>query len=138
LPIAQQTEFRHNSARGQYPTRPFSADRRGSLMVNRIVTKASCHGAAEVHHRTRTVRHRRLGRADKRHRRHGIAVVSLVSGGIENLSVGYRHHDVDYEITGEFTNSWPRSSAQRFHRGRAIGDWTGGVAADAGGAWASC
>jgi hypothetical protein len=57
----------------------------------------------------------------------------LVSGGIENLSVGYRHHDVglrDHRRVHQFV---AQILAANDFTGGAIGDWTGGIAADAGG-----
>jgi hypothetical protein len=64
----------------------------------------------------------------------GIAVMVVVSGGIENLSVDIGTALSDYEIETEFTTFIAQLLGSNDFGGGAIGDWVGGVAADAGGA----
>ena len=62
-----------------------------------------------------------------------IAVAMLVSGGIENLSSDVGTTMSDYEITGEFSQFVAQILAANDFTAGAIGDWTGGIAANAGG-----
>jgi Flp pilus assembly pilin Flp len=62
-----------------------------------------------------------------------IAVAALVSGGIENLSTDIGASMSDYEISGEFTQFVAQILAANDFTGAAVGGWTGGFAADAGG-----
>jgi hypothetical protein len=63
----------------------------------------------------------------------GIAVVSTVSGGIEDLAGDIRTTLVNQEITTRFTEFAAQQLLALDFTGAGIGAWTGGVAADKGG-----
>ncbi|SRR6056297_345900 len=64
----------------------------------------------------------------------GIATTALVSGGIETLAGDIGSTIADYEITDEFAQFIAMQLTSNDFAGGAMGDWTGGVVGDAGGA----
>jgi hypothetical protein len=129
--IAQQTEFRRKSARGNDPTSPFFRPIAGSLMVNRINQGAAAMALRDFMKERGRRDHGRLGRLTSGVTGMAIAVAVLVSGGIENLSVGCRRHDVglrDHRRVQPVRGPDPRRND--FTAG--VGGWTGGIAARCG------
>lgn len=63
-----------------------------------------------------------------------IATVTLVSGGVEDLASDVDDMMVAYEITDEFAQFIGMQLASDDFSGGALGDWTGGIAGNPGGA----